>query len=57
MGISILLWFQNIREILGPVFDFIAAYASDITAFTAAVIPFLFYWCSDKEEGKDSFSK
>ena len=53
MGISILLWFQNIREILGPVFDFIAAYASDITAFTAAVIPFLFYWCSDKEEGKD----
>ena len=53
MGISILLWFQNIREILGPVFDFIAAYASDITAFTAALIPFLFYWCSDKEEGKD----
>lgn len=53
MDIEILLWFQQIREALDPVFDFIVGYASDIALFSAAVIPFVFYWCSDKEEGKD----
>ncbi len=53
MDIEILLWFQQIREAMGPAFEMIVGYGSDIALFLAAVIPFVFYWCSDKEEGKD----
>lgn len=52
MDIGILLWFQTIREALGPGFEFFAAVLSDVLAYAVAVLPFIWYWCGDKERGR-----
>ncbi|MBR4446059.1 MAG: phosphatase PAP2 family protein [Solobacterium sp.] len=52
MDISILLWFQTIRQALGPVFETIVSILSDTLAYSVAVVPFICYWCTDKQAGK-----
>ena len=52
MDIEILLFLQNIREALGPLFSRIAAYASDGITAVAIVIPFVTYWCLNKRRGQ-----
>ena len=52
MDITVLLWFQGIREALGPVFDTFVSYLSDAMAYAVAVIPFICYWCGNKKAGR-----
>lgn len=52
MDISVLLWFQGLRELLGEFFEFVSVYFSDILAYSSVLIPFLFYWNIDKEKGR-----
>lgn len=52
MDISVLLWFQQLRELLGEYLEFVSVYFSDIISYSSVVIPFLFYWNIDKKKGK-----
>lgn len=52
MDIQYLLFLQNLREMLGNVFD---AFFIEITTYSEALIAFmllgLIYWCVDKRTG------
>ena len=52
MDITVLLWFQEIRQALGPVFEYASSLLSDTLAYAVAVIPFICYWCGDKKAGR-----
>ena len=52
MDITILLWLQKLREAMGPAANVIA-YLSDFLVFSALFVPFIWYWCTNKEDGKD----
>lgn len=52
MDISVILWFQEIRQALGPGFDLFASLLSDTLAYAVAVIPFICYWCGNKNAGR-----
>lgn len=53
MDVAVILWLQQIREALGPLAETLISYMSDLLVFLAVIVPFLYYWCTDKEEGKD----
>lgn len=52
MDITILLWMQNLREILGDGFAYIALLLSDALALIAIVLPFVTFWCLNKRRGQ-----
>ena len=52
MDIEILLWFQGIREAIGPFLETCVSWLSDIMAYSIAVLPFIYYWCEDKKRGR-----
>ncbi len=53
MDIDILLWFQEIRNLLGTAGELAVHYLSDLLIVSALIVPFVLYWCRDKEEGRD----
>lgn len=52
MDITVLLWLQELRILLGPVFEMIVSALSDVISGIAIVLPFIAYWCMNKKLGQ-----
>ena len=52
MDITVLLWLQELRILLGPVFEMIVSALSDVISGIAIVLPFIAYWCMNKKRGQ-----
>ena len=54
MDIAYLLWLQQLREALGPVFEQIMVIISAVAANAGAVaVPLWIYWCRSRKVGTE----